>query len=226
MIRIFCACAALALGGPTSVANAQDTVDIGVLKHEEISVVQKLLYPKTGGFSIGAHLGVIPFDAYVVSPNAQISFVRHKSETLAYSALVGLGWGFKTGTYNELLEPPFGVAPAAFRYLGSALLGVEWSPIYAKLNLNGARIVHFDVYLAGRGGFTVEQSVIPDGGLAYGPTLSPGIGGRFFLDRKTFLSIELRDDLIVERRELTDSFDFKQNANLTVGLSFLSGNGR
>ena len=65
----------------------------------------------------------------------------------------------------------------------AALLGVEWSPIYAKLNWNGGRILHFDVYLGLRVGASVESSVIPDGGLVIAPTGSPAIGGRFTLSR-------------------------------------------
>ena len=203
-------------------AMAQDTVDIGVIHDEDITVVQKLLYPKDDRAEIGLHVGVMPFDAYLTTPNAQLSYTQHLSERFALGLVAGGGWGFKTGVYRTLESPAFGVAPYAYRYLGSALVGVEWSPVYAKLNWNGGRILHFDVYLALRGGASLESSVIPDGGIAIGPTASPAIGGRFYLGRNTGLKLELRDDLIVERRQLTQSFEFKQNANVTLGLVFLS----
>ena len=208
---------------PTSAALAQETVDIGLIRDEDITVVQKVLYPKENRTEIGLHLGVMPFDAYLKTPNGQLSFGRHFSERGAISLVVGGGYGFKSGVYRQLESPTYGVAPAAYRYLGSALFGLEWSPIYAKLNLNGARIVHFDVYFSARGGATIEQSVIPSGGFAVGPTVSPGIGGRFFLGTGSALKLELRDDLLVEYRGVTDSFEFKQNANVTLGLVLLSG---
>lgn len=214
--------AALALAAGTP-AVAQETVDIGLIRDDDITVVQKLLYPKDNRAEIGLHVGVMPFDAYLTTPNAQLSFVTHLSESVGISVLAGGGYGFKTSVYRKLESPTFGVAPYAYRYLGSALGGLEWSPIYAKLNLNGARVVHFDVYFPLRAGLTVEQSVIPDGGMAFAPTLSPGVGGRFFLGRKAALKVELRDDLLLQYRSLTESMEFKQNADVTLGLVILSG---
>lgn len=203
-------------------ALAADTVDIGVIHDEDITVVQKLLYPKNDRTEFALNAGVMPFDAYLTTPNAQLSFVHYFDEKVGLTIVAGGGWGFKTAVYRKLESPAFGVAPYAYRYLGSALAGLEWSPVYAKLNWNGGRILHFDVYLPLRLGATVEQSVIPSGGMAFGPTLSPGIGGRFFLGQRTALKLELRDDLVVEYRSLTDSLEFKQNANVTLGLGFLS----
>ncbi|HHO51457.1 MAG TPA: hypothetical protein ENK18_11420 [Deltaproteobacteria bacterium] len=211
------------LGGP---AHAQETVDIGRIRDGDITVVQKLLYPKEGRTELGLHLGVMPFDAYLTTPNAQLSFGQHFSERLGLSVVAGGGYGLKTGVYRQLESPTYGVAPYAYRYLGSALAGLEWSPIYAKLNLNGARVIHFDVYFTGRIGASVEQSVIPQGGMAFGPTASPGLGSRFFLGSGSALKLELRDDLLIERRSLTESWEFKQNANVVLGIVLLSGGGR
>lgn len=204
-------------------ASAADPVDIGIIREEDITVVQKLLYPKDDVTELGVHLGVMPFDAYLTTPNAQLSFGHYFNEKVGFSLVAGGGWGFKTGVYRELESPAYGVAPYAYRYLASALGGLEWSPVYAKLNWNGGRVLHFDVYLAGRLGASLEQSVIPDGGMTIGPTVSPGIGGRFFLGKKSALKLEVRDDLLVEYRKLLDSWDFKQNANVTLGLALLSG---
>jgi outer membrane beta-barrel protein len=203
-------------------AFAQDPVDIGTIRDEDITVVQKLLYPKTGRTEVGLAVGVMPFDAYITTPNAQLNYSQHFSEKMAFSLAIGAGWGFKTQTYKTLESPAYGVAPYAYRYLGSALGGVEWSPVYAKLNWNGARISHFDVYLTGRGGVSLESSVIPGGGLAIAPTLSPGIGARIFTKKNAAIRIELRDDLLLEYRKLAQSFAFKQNANVMVGYSVLS----
>jgi outer membrane beta-barrel protein len=211
--------AALVCSAP---AQAQDTVDIGVIRDEDITVVQKLLYPKDNRSEFGLHLGVMPFDAYLTTPNAQVSFATHFSEKVALSFIGGVGYGFKTGVYRELQSPSIGVAPYAYRYLGSALVGLEYAPIYAKLNWNGGRIIHFDVYFAGRAGLTMEQSVIPKGGTTLGPTISPAVGGRFFLGKGTAAKVELRDDLLVEYRSLVDGWKFKQNADVTLGLVFLS----
>lgn len=212
---------ALALG-LAGTAHAQDPLELGVIRNDDVHVVQKLMYPKTDRTEIGVHLGVMPFDPYLTTPNAQFSFNSHMNEQMSLSVVAGGGYGLKTGVYRTLESPTYGVAPYAYRYLASLLVGVEYSPIYAKMNLNGAKVFHFDIYGALRGGGSLEQSVLPDGGLGFGPTLSPGIGSRVFVGENTAVRLEVRDDLLVERRAITSSWEFKQNANVTLGLTFLS----
>ncbi|MBN2798100.1 MAG: outer membrane beta-barrel domain-containing protein [Deltaproteobacteria bacterium] len=203
-------------------AQAQDTVDIGVIRDSEVQVVQRLLYPKAGRTERGVHLGLMAFDPFLVTPNVALSYDSHRSETLSYGVIVGGGWGLKNAAYRELSSPTYGIAPDAYRYLASALGGASWTPVYAKAALSGSKVVHFDLYATGRGGITLEQSVIPSGGLAVAPTVSGGVGARVFLDEGAVLRLELRDDAMVEHRSLTDTTHLKQNVNLTVGYTLLS----
>lgn len=210
----------------TAPAFAQETIDIGTIRNEDITVVQRLLYPKAGRAEIGLHAGVMPFDAYITTPNASLSYVQHLSEQVGFSIIAGVGYGFKTQTYRQLESPTIGVAPDAYGYLGSALAGLEWSPIYAKLNFGGARITHFDVYGALRGGATMERAVIDRNVFSIAPTVSPGIGARLFLGKAAALKVEIRDDLLFQYRPTTARFAFKQNGNVTVGLVLLTGSGK
>ena len=197
-------------------------VDIGVLHKEDVHVVQQVLYPKAGRSEIGVKVGLMAFDPYVTTPNAQFSYELHQREQLSIGVWLGGGYGLKNKVTRTLESPAFGVAPYAYRYLASLLAGVTWSPIYAKMSLGGAKVLHYDVYLAGRGGVTLEQAVIPGGGLPVGPTLSPGLGMRLFVKERMAIKAEIRDDFVLQRRKLTSSFALKQNANLIVGISFLS----
>ncbi|MCB9668210.1 MAG: outer membrane beta-barrel domain-containing protein [Alphaproteobacteria bacterium] len=212
----------LAFAALTSSASAQETIELGRLSDDDITVVQQILHPKTDRSEIGVHLGLMPFDAFVFTPNLQVSYDMHSSEKMAIGLLVGGGYGIQNATSRQLQTPTYGVAPFAYRYLASALVGAQWSPIYAKMNVGGAKVVHFDIYFAGRGGVSLERSVIPDGSFALAPTVSPGIGSRFFLGDDTTLRVELRDDVLLERRALTSSWNLKQNAGVTVGLTKLS----
>lgn len=212
---------------------AQETVDIGVLQDGDVSVVQNLLYPKEDTIEVGVHLGWMPFDTLVTTPNLQISVDYHLREDLAVSAVLGGGYGFETFQYNELAGPAYGIAPYAFRYLGSALIGASWSPIYGKMSANGRKVVHYDVFFAPRIGATLEQSVIPDVrgadgsladfGLTGAPTLSLGLGARFFVGDGLAVVLGIREDMLAEYRRLTGSWHFKQNANVTLGVSFFLG---
>jgi outer membrane beta-barrel protein len=205
-----------------SAASASETIDLGVIKQEDVRVVQKLLYPKEGRSEFGLHLGIMPFDAYVTSPNVQLSINQHLSDTLSVSGVVGGGYSFKTTTYKRLESPAYGVAPYAYRYLASALGGVEWAPVYAKMNVSNT-IIHFDAYLAARAGVTLESSILPGGGTPIAPTLSPGGGLRLFLSKGSALKLEIRDDLLLQPRSLTGTLEFKQNANCTLGFTILTG---
>lgn len=211
-----------------SLAWAQETVDIGVLRDSDVQVVQDLLYPKAGRSEIGVHVGYMPFDFATKTPNVQVSFQLHSTETLSIGAQVGAGYGLKSRQYKELEGPRFGVAYNAYRYLGSALVGAEWAPIYGKSSLSFKKVVHHDLYLAGRAGVTLESSLIPTGDLgriAVGPTVGVGAGARVWLSRGSALRIELRDDAQLQKQSLTQTTKIKQNVNLMVGYSFFTGGG-
>lgn len=205
-----------------STAFAQETLDLGRISDDDITVVQKVLFPKEGRTELGVHLGVMPFDPFLVTPNLQLSFESHQSDRLALSVLVGGGYGLQNSVARQLGSPAYGVRPFAYRYLGSALAGVQYAPVYAKMNLNGANVVHFDIYGTLRGGLTLERSIIPDGSFALGPTVSPGVGMRFWWKANTALRFEVRDDVLLERRALTRSWHIKQNAGITLGITTLS----
>lgn len=203
-------------------ASAQETVDIGTIAEQDIVVVQRLLYPKDGRTEFGAHLGMMA-DALLFTPNLQLSFDKHFSDKLSLSVLVGGGYGIKNGTYRRLNEPRFGVEPNAYRYLGSAMAGIAWSPIYAKMNVGADKIMHHDVYGVARVGVTAEASTIPQGGFFPSPTLSLGLGARIWTSANFALRVELRDDIMVQARKLEENRPYlKQNLGVTIGISRFS----
>jgi outer membrane beta-barrel protein len=221
---------ALALIGA---AVAQDSVpppggpvDIGMVRDSDISVVQKLKYAKAGRSELGLHVGIMPFDAYTYTPMAGLSFGKHVSEAWMWELALGGGYSLKNGTYKTLEGPAYGAAPDAYRYLGSALITAQWAPIYAKMNWQGNAVIHHDVYLLGGAGATLEQALLPDNSMAVAPTIALGIGFRLFLSQNSALRIQLRDDVLYEKRtktELTQPYFIKQNASVTVGYTILSG---
>ena len=218
--RSLAAALVVALTAPP--AWAQDPLELGVIRNDDIHVVQKLAYPKDDRTEIGVHLGVMPFDPYLTTPNAQLSFNTHFNELTSFSLVAGGGYGFKTGVAKTLESPTYGVVPYEYRYLGGVLAGIEYAPIYAKMNLNGAKVVHFDIYGAARGGVNLGMSILPDNAIGINPTISPALGTRFFAGPNTAVRVEVRDDLMLERRSITESWHFKQSGNVTVGLTFLS----
>lgn len=204
-------------------ALAQDTLDLGTLKNEEITVVQKLLYPKTDKMEIGLQLGVIAFDPYMIAPKAQLTVGKHRSESLEIEGQLGFGYGFGTRAYKELGGDALGVRPEAYRYLASVSAGVNWSPIYAKMNVNGDRVMHHDVYIPIVAHATLERLAWGEQYFAVAPGVGVGVGIRVFQGDGGAIRIELRDDLLVEARKQSGTVALKQNVGLHVGFSRFTG---
>ena len=202
---------------------AKDTLDIGVLQNSEVKVVQKMLYRKEDKLEIGVGLAVMPFDGYTIAPELGIVAGKHFSESLGAEIRLGGGYGLENAVYTELAGPLYGVAVEAYRYLASAEADLEWTPIYAKMNFGGKKVVHNDVYFLFGAGATVEQSLIPDYDIVISPTVPVGVGSRIYLSKTTFLRAELRDSMLIEHRIQSDTWGFKQNVGLGLGLSVLLG---
>ena len=197
-----------------------DPIDIGILKDKDISVVQQRLYPKSKHKELGAHLGVMPFDPFSVTPKLELSYGQHLSETLAWEATLGGGYGLKSSNYTTL-ETMNSVEPDVYRYLTSLVADIQYAPIYAKMALDGKRLFHYDGYLLAGGGLTIEQAFMPDGDISLGPTLSLGLGSRIFLRNGNALRAQLRDDLILQSRSKTGEFYLKQNVTFSIGYVLL-----
>ena len=212
--------ASLVLSAPRALA--ADTIDIGVLQDSELKVVQKQLYSRAGRAEIGAALGAIPFDAYTIAPKAAVSGGFHITNGLGVEVQAAGGYGLKTGVYNELAGPKYGVAVEAYRYLASAEADVQFTPIYAKMNLGGKKVIHHDVYGLVGGGVTMEQSVLPSADTVFSPTLPVGIGTRLYMGQSLMLRGELRDSVLYEYRKQSQTHGIKQNAAITLGVSFLT----
>ena len=93
----------LTLTAPSAVL-AQDSivpVDLGLLRDEEIAVVQKILYTMEGRSELGIHLGIMPFDPYTTAPVANVTYGRHRSETLGWE--VALGAALVSAAYEKLV---------------------------------------------------------------------------------------------------------------------------
>jgi len=210
----------------TTPASAQDAIDVGVLRNSDITVVQKMLYSKKGRNEVGAHFGLMPFDAYTTTPQVLISAEMHQPEVFAAGVQIGGGYSLKNATMRELEGPAYGIVPDAYRYLGSVIGNVQWSPIYAKMNWQGERVYHHDIFLLGGAGLTIEQAFMPDQSIAVAPTVAAGIGARIFTSTGNTIRVQLVDNILLEKRVKTadsQSLFIKQNAAISVGYTMFMG---
>lgn len=206
-----------------STALAQDPIDIGVLKNSDLKVVQKVLYTKEDKVEFGLLLGALPFDGFTFAPQVKAHGAMHLSDAVGFEVQLGGGYGFKNGRYNELASPAYGVAVEAYRYLGSLEADLQWTPVYAKMNLFGKKILHHDVYLLAGAGVTLEQSVLPSADIAIAPGVPLGLGSRVWVGKNTAIRAELRDTVMYEHRAQSDTSAIKQNVSVGVGLAVFTG---
>lgn len=199
-----------------------ETVDIGVIKNSDMSVVQRRLYSKSGKLEVGVALGALPFDGFTFAPKAQLTGTLFLSEKFGIEAHVGGGYGMKTARYTYLESPAYGVAVEAYRYLADIQVDAHFSPIYAKMNF-GKKIVHNDWYGLLGVGATLEQSVLPAGSIAVAPGIGIGIGTQVWVGKNVAVRAELRDDVMIEARKQSGTAGVKQNVGLMIGLGFFTG---
>ena len=205
-------------------AHAQENLDLGVLDYSDLQVVQNQLYTKKGKSEMGAHVGVMPFNPYTLTPKVEFSYGQHMQENLGWEVAVGGGYSFKNGAFRTLESPSYAISPDAYRYLSSVLAHAQYSPIYAKMTWNGKDVYHHDIYFIGGGGVTIEQSFLPDKSLAFSPTLSLVIGSRIYNTKTSAFRIQFRDDLVLQGRAKTSEIQrlyFKHNLMLAIGYTIL-----
>ena len=103
-------------------AQAQETLDLGVLDYSDLQVVQNQLYTKKGKSEMGAHVGLMPFNPYTLTPKVEFSYGQHMQENLGWEVAVGGGYSFKNGAFRTLESPSYAISPDAYRYLSSVLV--------------------------------------------------------------------------------------------------------
>jgi outer membrane beta-barrel protein len=217
---------AVAVFGLSAPAAAQDSpVDIGVIKRSDKSVVQKLLYTREGRTEFGAHLGWIPFDSYTTTPIGGVHGGMHFSEEWGAEVAIQGGYSLKNFTYRQLESDAYGIQPDAYKHLLGVVADAQWSPIYGKFSWRGKKVVHHDVYGLAGAAVAIEQAMMPDATTTTSPGFALGMGMRVYLDKDSFIRIQIRDDVLIQKRVKTADTQgtfLKQSVALTVGYSRLT----
>ncbi|MFM7203041.1 MAG: outer membrane beta-barrel domain-containing protein [Myxococcota bacterium] len=200
---------------------------LGVLRPGELAAVQKPLYPRSGRLELGVNTALIPNDAYVLGAMMGVQATWHLSPEWGAELSLGLGRGWDTYASRALQVQ--GVRVDAYSPVMQTSLDVVWTPIYAKLNLLGWRVVHFDVAgVAGGGLFLAERTIFNDTVAAEGSprynlpaSLNLGLLHRYYmtvLGRPWALRLEVRDHLTLVPEGLAGPW-LKHDLLLGVGLS-------
>lgn len=217
-----------------SAANARKKVQgsakdqsLGVLTYRELAAVQKPLYSPQGMLEVGLQSAILPADVYVFSTSLGAQGTLHLNERLGLELNAQYSWGFETYASRTLREQ--GIRVDAWSPLTFVTLDAVYAPIYAKLNLMGQQILHFDVAVVGGAGlFVSERTLYNDVNAADGAarfsqpvSLNAGLLHRYYvriLGHACAVRLDARDHLTL-MQTLDGAFWLKHNLLLGLGFS-------
>jgi outer membrane beta-barrel protein len=205
------ASAALAQAAPPAATTTEPGTGTGAViagddgAVQRIHVIEKRPFTEAGRWELSASLPVQVNPKFTVHAGVTAELAYHLRENLA--AQVGLTWfpiAYQSTLSEELLtkadEAPF--SAEAFLLQGAALAGLEFMPIYGKLNVFDGKILRLGFYLnaglgAGKTRLQLRPSTSPMG-RAYGdtgyrPVAALGGGFRVFVTERVTVRLELRD---------------------------------
>tara|TARA_Y100001968_G_scaffold265421_1_gene254599 strand:- start:1588 stop:2337 length:750 start_codon:yes stop_codon:yes gene_type:complete len=206
--------------------------EVGVLRNQDVRVVQKNLYVKRGHHEVGFLLSTQPFDPYTAGLMLGFNLTLNPSENLGFEIMAQGGYGWGNGHWQDVtfLGNAAGgnltsLGSDAARQLVGGSVNVVWSPIYAKLAWGGSKVIHFDIYgTLGAHGF-LAQRLEADAGFRgiVGPSV--GVGAKLFLSPKVALKLDFRDHISIERRTYSGKVTARNNFQFGIGLAFFTGRG-
>ena len=201
--------------------------EVGVLRNEDVRVVQKNLFVKKGFNEVGFIISTQPWDAYVGGVMGGINVTINPSEKAGFEFAVQGGYGWGNGHWNDVtfLGNAAGgqltsLGSDSARQLVGGYANLVWSPIYAKLAWGTRKVLHFDVYATLGGHGYLAQRLEADGGFRAIAGPSVGVGMKFFINQQAALKIDLRDHISLEMRTYTGKFTARNNFQFGIGVAF------
>jgi outer membrane beta-barrel protein len=196
--------------------------------------IENRYFLKEGRFELAPHFGYVPNNPMAVRYVVGGFLTYHLNETISFGADVAyspdLGEKDLKGLVSVLLDRAFNAASNGSSDFQQPLdkvtlaadFGVNWAPIYGKINLLGETVVNFDFYLfAGAGSFTktnyiavYDASTAASGDVValepaaepnetkFGPVI--GLGQNYFITQSLALKLDARSAFYVDQKPQYD----------------------
>lgn len=174
--------------GKDDQAAKKDTtaVERDITQDDRVKSVQRKLYMKRGRFELAPYFAINVNDPFYTKLGGALRAAFYPHDTLAVSARFTL--------LNTLPTEDVRTAKRNFNSriffsvpFWTAMLDVEWSPIYGKVAIFNS-ILHFDGYLIGGGGVVFTETSAVQGGTVK-PAFDLGLGMRFVA--RDFLAVNV-----------------------------------
>ncbi len=189
--------------------------------------IENRFFLKEGRFELAPHVGYVPNNPFAVRYVGGAFVAYHFGETFSVAGHVGfspdLGEGDIKGLVGVLLDRAYNSSSSGntsefqqpLDKVGlTAEFGVNYAPIYGKINLVGETVLNFDFYLFGGVALISKNNYAAQydpAGAATGDvvTLDPlgqetkigpviGVGQNYFLSQSLALKIDIRDVFYVD----------------------------
>jgi outer membrane beta-barrel protein len=165
---------------------------IDITQDDRVKSVQRKLYTKRGRFELAPSFGINVNDPYYNKIAGTLRAAFYPSDALAVALRLSLIQTIKTDDARAAQRVLFSNIFASIPYW-SALVDVEWSPIYGKVSIFNS-ILQFDGFLIGGAGivFTETSNAVATATTAAGtvkPAADLGFGFRFIV--KDWLAVNL-----------------------------------
>ena len=205
--------------------------EVGVLKYEDVAVVQKVLYPHEGRTELGFHLGGHFFDPYAIGVLAAFDMTHFFKENVGLHVQIAGGYGGGNQHHQDLSNDIIGISywlgNDARRLLAGLTVAAELIPAYAKYNFFGKRVFHNDLYVLVGGsvylGHGLLESSRDQSRLRIVPGPMFGVGFRVFTGPKMNISIDIRDCISFEARAFSKSLGVRNNVVFGVRIGGFVG---
>lgn len=187
--------------------------DVERSRKEEIDlirVIQRRPFLRQGRAEISPFLGTNVNDALVSSFAAGGTINYFITEVMALGVNGGFSLGSETDLFDKVIED-YELFPQVSKVQWYATLNFQYVPIYGKFALFDTWIIPWDTYAVLGAGYTKTE-------LSGHPTLTAGVGQRYFMNRWFSLNVELRDHIFNE--EYPGGSELVNNLMFTAGVGF------
>ena len=175
-----------------------------------IRVIQRRPFLRTKRLELAPMLGVNINDSLINIFVASLSMNYYLSEVLGIGVHAAWANGQETELFDKVIND-YALFPEVSKVLWSATLDFQYLFVYGKFALFNRWIIPWDMYAVLGAGATQTQ-------LAVRPTLTVGVGQRYFMNKWLALCIEVRDNAYNE--DYQSGSETVNNLLFTFGASF------
>ncbi len=187
------------------------------LDDESVAAVQDRVFFRYHEIDLG--VGYIPDDDFYELFPIEIGYTFSFNDHFAWN-VVDVHWIHnQEKDLKSDLEQNFGVTPDNFDHMVSAIhTNLIIKPFYGKSVYRNSKVINHETYFFVGGGMVNYETEQSDGSSESDmrPSISLGIGKKFFIGQKMCLNLELRDWVNFDQDELDNHFW----VGVTVGYRF------